>query len=205
MHRAIHTLSLIVVLALAAACTRSNSPTDVGGNGAGGNGGSGGGNGNGGSGGGSGGSGNGGAGGGGGSVSGGGNDSSVDDGGTQKAPADLSSGTGTPNDAAPAMSCTAPKDCPSAAPICCVMNSLSSTMGSATTSCTTSCPGSLTGTGTSSSLTTKACQTDSDCAGYSGTVAGISSPWTSCCSNQFSSVHFCGSAQGAAAGGYTCP
>ena len=75
MHRAIHTLSLIVVLALAAACTRSNSPTDVGGNGAGGNGGSGGGNGNGGSGGGSGGSGNGGAGGGGGSVSGGGNDS----------------------------------------------------------------------------------------------------------------------------------
>jgi hypothetical protein len=29
--------------------------------------------------------------------------------------------------------------------------------------------------------------------------------WTSCCSNAFSAVHFCGSAQGAAAGGYTCP
>jgi hypothetical protein len=117
---------------------------------------------------------------------------------------DLASAPAT--DAAMPASCTAPAGCASSsAPICCVMTSVSSTTGSGGATCVASCPGSITGTGTSATITTRACTSDTDCANYSGTVNGFSTPWTSCCSSAVSTVHFCGSAQGAAAGGYTCP
>jgi hypothetical protein len=128
--------------------------------------------------------------------------SSVDGASSSSTP-DLSVAPGPGTDGSSPAACTGPQDCSSA--VCCVTSQLGSGSGSASSTCSASCPGNVTGSATSGTISTQACHSDADCTGYSGTANGISSPWTSCCSSQFSTVHFCANAQGAAFGGYTCP
>ncbi len=109
-------------------------------------------------------------------------------------------GKGTCNrDMGAALSCDGPEDCGAIAPACCA--NIGGMGGSAM--CVASCPGMAAPTSGGFSATTKLCHTNSDCAGYSGTVQGFGTlPFTSCCTApQAPNTFFCAPALITMAGG----
>jgi hypothetical protein len=109
-------------------------------------------------------------------------------------------------DAGLAATCDGPEDCTTGQPSCCatISGAQPGTIGSGMAACSTSCTGSaMTSNGTSFTLSTRLCHSDSDCAGFSGSFLGAPGPWTSCCSSN--GVHFCTNSAFASIGQFTCP
>jgi hypothetical protein len=103
-------------------------------------------------------------------------------------------------------SCDGPEDCTTSSPNCCLHLALSSgnnLMGGAV--CTADCPATGDQGGGTTSLTTKLCHTDADCAGYMGTVKGFTLAFNNCCSRAGVPAEFCAPPASLAMNAYTCP
>jgi hypothetical protein len=103
-------------------------------------------------------------------------------------------------------SCDGPTSCGGGTPSCCLSVSLGkdmSIMGDAM--CTSQCAATGDNAGGVTSLTTKLCKSDGDCAGYMGTVKGLQLSFGNCCSRTGIPAHFCAPPAALAQGQYTCP
>jgi hypothetical protein len=103
-------------------------------------------------------------------------------------------------------SCDGPADCGGATPDCCMDLSLAhgNQLGGSA-QCTASCQGMGGQKNGTTSLTTKLCYSDSDCAGYTGVVQSFPVAFNNCCSRNGIPVHFCAPPASLAQNAYTCP
>jgi hypothetical protein len=103
-------------------------------------------------------------------------------------------------------SCDGPADCTGSKPSCCLDFSLGGgSQFSGGAQCTADCAAKADQTGGATTLTTKLCYSNADCAGYSGSVKGLTLPFDNCCSRNGIPVHFCAPPASLAKNAYTCP